>query len=100
MLCSSRPGWRPVFSCYTDPVLKNVTITLDPGLARWARHQAAEDDISVSKFIARLLEREMRQTAAYWKAYEEWKKLPRDLGASEPIDASKRLTREEAHERR
>jgi len=79
-------------------VLKNVTITLDPEIARWARHQAAEEDISVSKLIARLLEREMRQTSAYWKAYEEWKKLPDDLGGS--IDASKRFTRDEAHERR
>jgi hypothetical protein len=75
-----------------------VTITLDSELARWARHQAAEEDISLSKFLARLLEREMRQTAAYWKAYEDWKKLPRDLGGE--IDASKRFTRDEAHERR
>jgi hypothetical protein len=87
-----------VFSCYTDPVLKNVTITLNPDVARWARRQAAEEDLSVSKYIARLLEKEMRQTDAYWRAYEEWKKLPRDLGGS--IDASKRFTREEAHERR
>jgi hypothetical protein len=79
-------------------VLKNVTVTLDSEVARWARHQAAEEDISLSKFLARLLEREMRQTASYWKAYEEWKKLPDDLGGE--IDASKRLTREEAHERR
>jgi len=78
-------------------VLKNVTITLDPEVARWARHQAAEEDLSVSKYIARLLKREMRQTDAYWKAYEEWKRLPDDLGGS--IDASKRFTREEAHER-
>lgn len=89
-----------MFPCYTDPVLKNVTITLHPEIARWARHQAAEQDISVSKLVARLLEREMRQTSAYWKAYEEWKKLPDDLGAPEPIDASKRMTRDEAHERR
>ena len=89
-----------VFPCYTDPVLKNVTITLNPEVARWTRRQAADEDISVSKYIARLLEREMRQTDAYWHAYEEWKKLPRDLGAPEPIDASKRMTREEVHERR
>lgn len=91
---------EPRYSCYTDPVLKNVTITLDPEVARWARRKAADEDISVSKYIARLLETEMRQTDAYWRAYEEWKKLPDDLGAPEPIDASKRMTRDEVHERR
>ena len=35
---------------------------------------------------------------AYWRAYEEWKRLPRDLGVH--IDASKRFTRDEVHERR
>ena len=79
-------------------MLKNVTITLDPEVARWARRQAADKDISVSKYIARLLEKEMRASDSYWRAYEEWKRLPRDLGAN--IDASKRMTREEAHERR
>jgi len=40
----------------------------------------------------------MRASDAYWRAYEEWKRLPRDLGV--PIDASKRMTRDEVHERR
>jgi len=35
---------------------------------------------------------------AYWRAYEEWKRLPRALGGR--IDASQRFTRDEAHERR
>lgn len=87
-----------LFSCYTDPVLKNVTITLDPEVARWARRKAADENTSVSKLISRLLEKEMRASDAYWRAYEEWKRLDRDLGA--PIDASKRMTREEVHERR
>jgi hypothetical protein len=79
-------------------VLKNVTITLDLEVARWARKKAADEDTSVSKLIGRLLEREMRASDSYWRAFEEWKKLPRDLGV--PIDASKRFTRDEAHERR
>lgn len=84
-------------SCYTDPV-KNVTISLDEELAHWARRKAADEDISVSKLIARMLDRERRASDSYWRAFEEWKKLPRALGGS--IDASKRMTREEAHERR
>ena len=79
-------------------MLKNVTITLDSQVVRWARHQAAEEDLSLSKYIARVLESKMRHSDAYWSAYEGWKKLPDDLGGS--IDASKRFTREEAHERR
>jgi hypothetical protein len=87
-----------VFSCYTDLVLKNVTVTLDPEVAHWARRKAADENTSVSKLIGRLLEKQMRASDAYWQAYEEWKKLPRDLGGS--IDASKRFSRDEAHERR
>jgi hypothetical protein len=45
-----------------------------------------------------MLEREMRASDRYWQAYEQWKKLDRDLGGN--IDASKRFTRDEAHERR
>ena len=74
--------------------MKNVTITLDEEVAHWARRTAADQDISVSKLIARMLDREMRASDQYWRAYEEWKKL--DL----KLDASQRATREEAHERR
>ena len=65
---------------YTDPVLRNVT--------------------TVSKLEGRFLEKEMRGCDSYWRAYEEWRSLPDDLGAPEPIDASQRMTREEIHERR
>ncbi len=78
--------------------MRNVTISLDDEVARWARRQAAEEDTSVSKYISRILEQKMRGSDRYWQAYEQWKKLGRDLGA--PIDAAKRFTRDEAHERR
>ena len=77
---------------------KNVTIALDEDIAHWARRKAADENTSVSKLISRLLEREMRASDAYWRAYEQWKKRDRDLGAK--IDASQRFTREEGHERR
>ncbi len=60
------------------------------------RRKATDENTSVSKIIGRLLENE--KSKAYWRAYEEWKRLPHDLGV--PIDASKRMTRDEAHERR
>jgi len=84
--------------CYTDPVRKNVTIRLDPEVAHWARKKAADENTSVSKLVGRLLEKEMRASDAYWRAYEEWKSLPDDLGV--PIDASQRMTCDEVHERR
>ena len=71
-----------------------MTISLEDELARWARRKAADEDISVSKLIARMLDRERRSSDSYWRAYEEWKKI--EFG----LDASKRMTREEAHERR
>jgi hypothetical protein len=78
--------------------MKKVTVTLDPELADWARKKATDEDISLSKLVSRLLEKEMRAPDSYWRAYEEWKRLPRDLGGA--IDASQRYTRDEAHERR
>jgi hypothetical protein len=88
----------PVIPCYTDPVLKKLAISLDSEVALWARRKGADEDSSVSELITRLLRQEMSE--AYWRAYEEWKRLPRDLGAPEPIDASQRFTRDEAHELR
>jgi hypothetical protein len=78
--------------------MKKITVTLDPELANWARKKATDEDISLSKLVSRLLEKEMRASDSYWRAYEEWKRLPRDLGGA--IDASQRYTRDEAHERR
>ena len=76
-------------------MLKNVTVTLDEEALRWARHQAAEEGTSVSKLVGQMIEREMRQTGAYWQAYERWKKIKPIPG----LDASKRMTREEVHDR-
>jgi hypothetical protein len=77
-------------------VAARVTIRLDPDVLRWARRKAADEHTSLSKLIGRAIEKE--KSDAYWRAYEEWKRLPQDLGAS--IDASQRFTRDEAHERR
>ena len=75
---------------------KNLTITVDEEALRWARHEAAEKGISVSRLVGQMLEREMRQTDSYWKAFEKWKQLS---AKGLDVDAANRLTREEAHER-
>jgi hypothetical protein len=82
-------------SCYTETVLRNVTITVSEDVLRWARKKAAEEETSVSRLVGRMLEDEMRRTDQYWKAYEKWKKL-------KPIpefDASKRAKRDELYDR-
>ena len=83
-------------SCYTDFVLKNITITVSEEAARWARRKAAEENTSVSKLVGRMLENQMRLTDEYWRAFNRWKKI----GSMKGIDAARRLSREEAHERR
>jgi hypothetical protein len=82
--------------CYTEFVLKNVTITLPEEVALWARRKAAEENTSVSKLVGRMLEQQMRLTDEYWRAYEQWRKL----GSLPGIEAAERLSRENAHERR
>jgi hypothetical protein len=77
-------------------VLKNVTITLPEEVAHWTRRKAADEDLSVSKLIGRILEEQMRRSDEYRHAYERWKKLKSIAG----IDAKGRLSREDAHARR
>lgn len=85
----------PVFPRYTGFVLKNVTITLSEEAAHWARKRAAEENISVSRLVGRMVEAQMRQTDDYQEAYRRWQELkPMD------IDARNRLSRDEAHARR
>jgi hypothetical protein len=79
-------------------VSQRITITVEAEVLLWARRRAVDQGTSLSKLIGQLLEKE--GSDAYWRAYEEWKRLPHDLGAPEPLDASKRMTREEVHERR
>jgi hypothetical protein len=46
-------------------VMKNVTITLEEEVARWARVRAAEQDISVSRMLSNLLREQMAREARY-----------------------------------
>jgi hypothetical protein len=85
-----------MLSRYTDRVGTRITVSVDAEVLRWARWKAADENTSVSKLISRLLSKE--KSDAYWRGYEEWKRLSDDLGVS--IEASKRFSRDEAHERR
>ena len=76
--------------------MKNVTITLPEDLAGWLRIKAAEDDRSVSRWLAELLERMRRQEDPYHAAMMQYLAMkPRKLDW--PND--RRQTREELYDR-
>ena len=74
--------------------LRNVTITLEENVAKWARIEAARKDTSVSRLLASILKERMQEKDGYEGA------MRRAL-AREPFLKSdgRYLSREEAHER-
>ncbi|MFZ5469841.1 MAG: DUF6364 family protein [Myxococcota bacterium] len=54
--------------------MKNLTITVDEEVARWARVWAAEQGTSVSKLVGKLLRQRMEEERGYQAA------MRRDLG--------------------
>ena len=48
--------------------LRNVTLTLEETVARWARVEAARRDLSVSRFLASILEERMKESDQYESA--------------------------------
>ncbi len=76
-------------------MLKNVTITADEKVLKWARHQAVEKGVSVSKLVGQILEQQMHQEDDYWQAFERWKKI-KPVPFKEPIT---KIDRAELHER-
>lgn len=75
---------------------RNITVKLADETALWARRKAAEENTSVSRLLSAILEREMRLTDDYRRAFEHWK-THRPLATS---GAAERMTRDQVHERR
>jgi hypothetical protein len=48
--------------------LRNISITLDESIARWARIEAARRDTSISRFLAGILKERMLEEDAYLAA--------------------------------
>ena len=48
--------------------MKNITITLDPQAAAWARVQAAEQNMSLSRYVGGMLRDKMRHSCEYQTA--------------------------------
>ena len=76
--------------------VKNVTITLDEETASWARVHAAQQDMSLSRFVGELLRRQMRDSRDYQEAMQRYlgSKLVIRLQPGERLP-----TREEIHDR-
>ena len=75
---------------------RNVTIRISDEAALWARRKAAEENTSVSRLVGEMLERQMRLSDEYWRAFEHWKSNRPLAGTG----AAGRLSREAVHERR
>ena len=74
--------------------LRNITITLEENLARWARIEAARSDTSVSRFLAEILKERMMQKNNYEVAKR------RALARKPFLKTDGRyLSREQAHDR-
>lgn len=56
--------------------MKNVTITLDEEVARWARIRAAERDTSVSRLVGEMLREKMVDEQTYQTAMREYLSRP------------------------
>ena len=80
------------YSC----VMKNVTITLDEDVARWARIRAAELNTSVSRLVGEMLRERKQEEDRYQAAMKQYlsqePELLRQPGAKYP-------RREELHDR-
>jgi hypothetical protein len=57
-------------------VMKNVTITLDEEVARWARIMAAEQNTSVSRLVGELLREKMIAEQNYQIAMQQYLSRP------------------------
>ncbi|MGW8301971.1 MAG: DUF6364 family protein [Desulfobacterales bacterium] len=56
--------------------MKNVTITLDEEVARWARILAAENNTSVSRLVGQMLRDKMFEEKSYQIAMDQYLSQP------------------------
>jgi hypothetical protein len=60
--------------------MKNVTITLEEKVARWARIRAAERETSVSRLVGEMLKEKMLEEETYDRAMRQYfSQAPRKL---------------------
>jgi hypothetical protein len=74
--------------------MKNVTVTMEDGVADWARIEAARRNTSVSRLVGEMLAEKMRHDDAYERAMREALEF-RSFG----ISSGPYLTRDEIYDR-
>jgi hypothetical protein len=52
--------------------MKNITITVDAETAAWARVHAAQQNVSLSRFVGGILHRHMRESREYADAMRRY----------------------------
>jgi hypothetical protein len=57
----------------TELVARSLTIRSSDEAALWARRKAAEENTSLFRLVGEILERQMRLTDEYWRAFDHWK---------------------------
>ena len=77
-------------------VMKNVTITLEEEVARWARIRAAENNTSVSRLVGEMLRDKMDEEKNYQMAMDQYLSQPPTM-LKDPV--AKYPTREELYGR-
>ena len=78
--------------------MRNITITLQEEVARWLRVRAAQNERSLSRWVAELLEGMRRQEDEYDVAMECFLARARQPRKLQWVDGRK-PTREELHDR-
>jgi len=74
--------------------LRNITVTLEESIARWARVEAARKDTSVSRLLAGILKERMLEEDGYQTA------MRRALARKPFLKSDGRyMSREEVHDR-
>jgi hypothetical protein len=73
---------------------RNITITVEEDVARWARVEAARNDTSVSRLLGEILKQRMQEADHY--AYAMRRALARKPFLNSP---GHYLSREEVHDR-
>ena len=78
--------------------MKNVTVTLSEDIALWLRVRAAEQNRSMSKWLAELIDEMRRREDEYEIAMERFLARARKARKLEWVDG-RRPTRDELHDR-
>ena len=74
--------------------MKNITITVDEDVAKWAKVYAAQQDTSLSRLVGEMLRERMRRESGYAEAMAEY--LAEE---GVPLGGAPYPSREELHER-